>query len=351
MKFPSRSETAPRRPAGFTLIELLVVIAIIAVLIALLLPAVQQAREAARRTQCKNNLKQIGLAMHNYHDVSGQFPPGLIFAGMISDAIGAADGQNSVLNHTAWTMLLPYIEQMALYNSFDFRNASNHAHNTVCTLPIVGNYALNRPPTQTLLPVLICPSATEVAKLTYLDPAGDPLYYMDQAAPSCYMLSCPTLGEGYSTWNNYGSATTPLPNGKSVLLQGVFGNNGSARIRDITDGTTNSLLVGESTLRKVFSIYNPVWGQGKHLGVYGGVIPDATPNSLVNCLFEINKNPERCGLAGYTRPWGRVWSSEHVGGAQFVLSDGSARFISQNVDYITLCYLSYIKDSQVFGDY
>ncbi|MGQ0635437.1 MAG: H-X9-DG-CTERM domain-containing protein [Planctomycetaceae bacterium] len=77
----------------------------------------------------------------------------------------------------------------------------------------------------------------------------------------------------------------------------------------------------------------------------------ATPNSLVNCLFEINKNPERCGLAGFTRPWGRVWSSEHVGGAQFVLSDGSARFISQNVDYITLCYLSFIKDAQVFGDF
>src|SRR5947208_2953292 len=97
------NSSAVRR--GFTLIELLVVIAIIAVLIALLLPAVQQAREAARRTQCKNNLKQIGLALHNYHDTYGVLPPATIAPGQ-----SPATNNNQILNHKGWTMLLPYFD-------------------------------------------------------------------------------------------------------------------------------------------------------------------------------------------------------------------------------------------------
>lgn len=99
----------PTRNAGFTLIELLVVIAIIAILIALLLPAVQQAREAARRTQCKNNLKQLGLALHNYHDTHSVFPPGLLGRCTTPD-----------LNASGLVMLLPYIEQNNLYSQFNF---------------------------------------------------------------------------------------------------------------------------------------------------------------------------------------------------------------------------------------
>jgi prepilin-type N-terminal cleavage/methylation domain-containing protein len=340
-----------RRIRGFTLIELLVVIAIIAILIALLLPAVQQAREAARRTQCTNNLKQIGLAMHNYLDVNGQLPPGLVFAGMISDAIATQDNQDFILNHTAWTMLLPYFEQVNLFNQFDLNQASNHAHNSLCTLPVQGDYNVNRRPSQSLLQVLLCPSATEVVKITYLDPAGDPLFWTDQAAPSCYMLSSGTLGEGFRTYSVYNGALAALPDGRSVPLQGAFGNNGSARIRDIVDGTSNSILVGESTLRKVYTVYVPVWGQGRHISVYGGPLPDGDPNSLTNCLFRINQNPEKCGLTGLTRPWARTHSSEHPGGAQFLLGDGSARFLSENIDYVSYCLLNFIKDGQVVSEF
>ncbi|MEZ6133148.1 MAG: DUF1559 domain-containing protein, partial [Planctomycetaceae bacterium] len=107
------------RKSGFTLIELLVVIAIIAILIALLLPAVQQAREAARRTECKNKLKQLGLAFHNYHDTHNTFPAALYSSGRYNSA-AYFSGNNTVKNVTGWQMILPYMDQAALYNQFDF---------------------------------------------------------------------------------------------------------------------------------------------------------------------------------------------------------------------------------------
>src|SRR5262245_42453498 len=160
-----------RRSSGFTLIELLVVIAIIATLIALLLPAVQQAREAARRTQCKNNIKQLGLAMHNYLSTHDMLPPGFIFPGMVSNGTAAQIGQTSIMNHTAWTMLLPYFDQQNLYNQMRFSSASNDATNTANTLPLAGgNYTDNLPVTSTLIQTLLCPTDPNVKLFTYDDP-------------------------------------------------------------------------------------------------------------------------------------------------------------------------------------
>jgi prepilin-type N-terminal cleavage/methylation domain-containing protein len=339
----------PRRHRGFTLIELLVVIAIIAVLIALLLPAVQQAREAARRTQCKNNLKQIGLAMHNYHDNFNQFPAGLYYTGVTNAAGAAADGQTFILNHTGWSMILPYIDQGNLYNQFNFAHASNDARDAANGLPVMGTFVPNRNWGKEMLQVYLCPSATEVFKVTYQ--GGDPMFWTEEAAPNCYMLAGGGLGEGYRSWPVYGGAMTGLPDGTTVNLQGAFGNNKSASIRDFTDGTTNSVMVYESTLRKVYTVYGPVWGQGRHIAVYGGPLPDGNPGSLTNCLFKINANPEKCGLTGLTRPWARTPSSEHVGGCHVLLGDGSCRFMSENIDYITYCLTSFIKDGRVVGEF
>jgi hypothetical protein len=149
----------------------------------------------------------------------------------------------------------------------------------------------------------------------------------------------------------YGGSLTGLPDGTTVNLQGAFGNNKSASIRDFTDGTTNSVMVYESTLRKVYTVYGPVWGQGRHIAVYGGPLPDGNPGSLTNCLFKINANPERCGLTGLTRPWARTPSSEHVGGCHVLLGDGSARFMSENIDYIAYCLTSFIKDGRVTSEF
>ncbi|WP_194242800.1 DUF1559 family PulG-like putative transporter [Gimesia benthica] len=140
---------------GFTLIELLVVIAIIAILIALLLPAVQQAREAARRSTCKNNLKQIGLALHNYHDTHQLFP----YATANPGNCIPADPNATITNHTGWLYLLPFMDQANLYNQFNFSAATGQHNKTSNTLAggssiTTGNAQLGT----NVIPILLCPS-------------------------------------------------------------------------------------------------------------------------------------------------------------------------------------------------
>ena len=145
-----------RSARGFTLIELLVVIAIIAVLIALLLPAVQAAREAARRSQCINNLKQIGLAMHNYVSSNGAFPPAKIFSGELTSA---SNPGGQVLNTTAFTMILNYMEQTALYNAYNFSHASNGSGvGTGPNTNVVGSPLVNTTVVGTMIAAYWCPS-------------------------------------------------------------------------------------------------------------------------------------------------------------------------------------------------
>src|SRR5579885_1983208 len=205
---------ARRRASGFTLIELLVVIAIIAILIALLLPAVQQAREAARRTQCRNNLKQLGLAIHNYHDNFNLFPYGESFS----------DTNPRPQRYSTYIPLLPFIDQAPLYNVF--------AANQFANVPWDGGYA----PWKTQVPGLLCPSdtisnfETYTAKTNYMTCRGDSTWDHNQWAGNG--------GRGLrGVFRGQGDDYHPTSAG---------GENGThCGIRDITDGTSNTIAISE----------------------------------------------------------------------------------------------------------
>jgi len=299
-----------RRRSGFTLIELLVVIAIIAVLIALLLPAVQQAREAARRSQCKNNLKQIGLALHNYHDTMLVLPPGLI------------DVTRSSLNFNllGWgTMILPYLDQAPLYNSIGTNNGFTSpegpwelALNSAATPVPYIETTLARTP----LPAYLCPSDT--------------------------------MGGTNSKLNNYGTSNYVACVGEffdvsqATTYRGAFQTNTRVRLRDFTDGTSNTILCGE---RRIY---------GTQIGsIWIGALKDGTngSNSVGRRVSAVTA-PTNTG-AGY-RINGTdyaAFSSMHTGGAHFLMGDGTVRFVSENLNMNTFRLLGGIADGQVIGEF
>ena len=300
-----------RTHRGFTLIELLVVIAIIAVLIALLLPAVQQAREAARRTQCKNNLKQIGLALHNYHDVARVFPPGWIAvddAGMPS----AHEGTSGV----GWaTMILPYMEQKNIYNQF---NAS-----LPLTDPANAAFLRNQ------IPAYKCPS----------DPQPEFFFIADEATggiitglPIANYIGCFGTEELDGCENAPGDL--PVMSDGTCKGDGVFYHNSKVRIADFTDGTTNTFIVGERKTVANLDWYSS-WpgmiaeGEEAFQRVCGSA--DHPPNSPATHFDD--------------------FSSAHTGGAQFCLGDGSVRFISENIDKSVSQALATIQSGEVGGEF
>ncbi|MCA9050387.1 MAG: DUF1559 domain-containing protein [Planctomycetaceae bacterium] len=341
---------------GFTLIELLVVIAIIAILIALLLPAVQQAREAARRTECKNKLKQIGLAMHNYHDVHKMFPPGLINSGTActnTASWACSTFYQHNLNHTAWSMILPYIDQAPLYNQMDFSKPTSKNNRNGKGTGAFDATNPNLAATQTIIPAFYCPSDTDVGKIT----RSHAHYDAEDAATSNYILAGGWSHESDDRfWQQWRTVNLTLPNGVVIpTRQAVFGLNGAARIRDITDGTSNTIMVGESTKDRRSADYTPLWGQGRHVGVFGRtIVHNGGDNN--HSIYSINaKTKNRLDGAwatwGDDRPYAWVFSSKHEGGSQFVLADGSARFVSENLDLNTWAYITYINDRQVVGEF
>lgn len=335
-----------RSRRGFTLIELLVVIAIIAVLIALLLPAVQQAREAARRTQCKNNLKQIGLALHNYHDTHLIFPPGTVYNGSRNTNVA---GQPYTLNHTGWMMLLPFMEQGNIYDAWNPNVASGPANRSGNTTIGVGTpeYNNNLALTQRELAVFRCPTEP----ITGPAPVATGAEYLhEQGATTNYVFAGGYYGENYDHYDVYSGSTIALPNGRTVLRSGMFGNNNSARIGSISDGTSNTIAVGEVTFDKYQTFYRPLWGQGRHVGIYGVVLPAADPAHVNNCRYRINAS-WNCDGANDGKPYAWTYSSKHTGGAHFVMGDGSVRFLSESLDWPTLCYLNFSRDGQPVGEF
>ncbi|QDU37071.1 Type II secretion system protein G precursor [Maioricimonas rarisocia] len=316
---------------GFTLIELLVVIAIIAILMALLLPAVQQAREAARRSQCKNNMKQMGLALHNYHDVHGTFPPALISSGRCNSSTCPPE----VLNTTGWVLLLPYLDQSPMYNLYDFSLPSSIS--SPYGRPLAGGVTTsdaNRPVYSQKLDVFLCPSddgGGEIVTSSAND--SSQFYERNQVARSNYLFATGSYTDYSLTYDYYRTSRSDL---------GAFGNDGAATIAFIKDGTSNTIVVGESRQNHTSSSYGPYWGAGTHTCCHG-----YTPRTADR--FHINVDYYADG-SGLQYAW--QFGSSHVGGAHFLMGDGAVRFISENIDYRNVfVWLNRIKDGNVIGEF
>ena len=324
------------RTAGFTLIELLVVIAIIAVLIALLLPAVQAAREAARRAQCVNNLKQIGLALHNYISAQDVFPPGYVTTidPTVTDACNQdAENSNSVDLGPGWawgSMILPHMEQQNVYNAINFGLSVAFTANDTSSL--------------TALNVFLCPSDSGPSVVpVFADPP-------DPAQPGTYSGSNIV---DYVSRGNYvgmygigeicsqsGAIDSPNNNGAGPLgvHAGIFYRNSRTSLAEIVDGSSNTIAVGERS----HNLSYVTWTARS----IGGWLGKTSP--IEGGTDQFNPSPEECwtqvlGPAGLedgprtiNNPEAHVedYWSRHPGGANFLFGDGSVRFLKSTINPI-----------------
>jgi prepilin-type N-terminal cleavage/methylation domain-containing protein len=324
-----RSKTKYSR-TGFTLIELLVVIAIIAVLIALLLPAVQQARESARRTQCKNNLKQIGLALHNYYDTMGVLPYATANAGQCVAAPGI------ITNHTGWLYLLPYIDQAPLYNQFNFNAATGNRASAGGTLAGGGAIASGNALLSTrILNALICPS--DDGKKSY---SGADTTYGSGIANTA------RTSYGFSVSNANGCT---LWDTEALGSRCLFGYSSKGRLEDCKDGTSNTVAVAETTL-EVYDGVTGSWACAQHVGLGVQLVnpPNIKLNNWTCCTWQTPPNLNT--RKGRNGEWGSA-GSVHDGGLHLLLADGSARFISENIDTTLRNNLATISDGYTIGEF
>lgn len=289
-----------RNVNGFTLIELLVVIAIIAILVSLLLPSVQQAREAARRASCKSHLKQIGLALHNYHDIHNVLPPGTLYK------VGAEDDNQTA----AWgwaAFLLPQLEQGALY---DKMNVSQD------DLDVVLRDSSRQKLTQSVLTIFRCPSddaGDRNNKRTFTNPYGTAF-----AGGTAHLATANYVAVAGTRW----STVTQWLNSRQDPY-GVFWPASKVRFRDITDGLTNTILIGE----RDWLCRSAVWAGVRNYNGNGNV---GNQQALATVNFKIN-DPTLDANGNPLCEGG--FSSKHRGGAQFLFGDGSVKFLSENIHF------------------
>lgn len=343
-----RVDSMRKRRPGFTLIELLVVIAIIAILVALLLPAVQQAREAARRSQCQNHLKQLALALHNYHDVHKVFPPGQIATYFLSDNIGRYadpfEPKNFGAGNTAvragehgqsWMVhILPQIDQAPLYQFWRFdANVRRNGEDPPLTLD-TNNFPIYPPKTD--IPPFYCPSRRSVM-------LADTKYAQAERVDQSWRkggndyAGCAGSGIAFSSDNRQTYYLTPAQltatinvNNQSLYVQhsnnvGIFGVNTSTAISQIQDGTSNVIMVAE---RQLFETLTPNDIRSSDGWAFGGPATMFTTRLTPNPpLKNFGQNVVQPQIRHYDEA-----GSSHPQTVQAALADGSVRQISLNID-------------------
>jgi prepilin-type N-terminal cleavage/methylation domain-containing protein/prepilin-type processing-associated H-X9-DG protein len=291
-----------RSRAGFTLIELLVVIAIIGVLVALIMPAVQSAREAANRTQCINNLKQMGLAMHNHQDAMGTFP----FGAFNSPA-------------QAWSLqVLPYLEQVTLFNAANLNATFFDAKNLTGT--------------QTVISAYLCPS----------DPGGGMIKKTSNQPDR--VKGCYAVNWGNSHYDQGNPNPFTGPNGTVSPIRGAFRVNTKTvppnSMRDFTDGSSGTLLMSELIAAvnngSTYDLRGDIWSNGRGAMMFMAYTP---PNSKIpdqmdgksDCVYPMAANPP-CLPGGGSNPAFVAARSRHPGGVNVLFADGSVKFIKNSIN-------------------
>jgi prepilin-type N-terminal cleavage/methylation domain-containing protein len=320
-------QTCSRRRPGFTLIELLVVIAIIAILIALLLPAVQQAREAARRTQCRNNNKQIGLALHNYHDLHNVFPAGVYasYGGMAPSFPYAAQG-GGMMGSSWFQFIMPFVDQEGIYRGYSpFFESPN--------LP-GGKDVYRAPSRYQVFAFAMCPS----------EPSG-PSESHDGFQGNYLMCT----GSNFGNSVNFG-----------FNLNGMFYALSRTGLRDVKDGTSNTIMGSECVIRgRGDRNFNPrSWDAGVYFNGFWFLPLFSTaegPNTSVSDRVYTCRSTTWPGapcVTITTGPNAQIFArSNHVGGVHCLMADGAVRFVSTHVDLATFRALGTRQGGETFGEF
>jgi prepilin-type N-terminal cleavage/methylation domain-containing protein len=302
-----------RARRAFTLVELLVVIAIIGILIAMLLPAVQAAREAARRTQCINKMKQLGLALQNYHAARRVFPQG-----HVSSETSGCQGSSSGFPMAPWTVLiLPYMERQPLQDTFRLKEQFTTTTNVPGSPINDAAFRQNNPDFQ-------CPSDPNSQSNV-----NNCNYFGVQGGGDISLASCTTSSQQRVYYDN-----------------GVLFFNSKIRIKDVTDGSNHTFLLGE-TKYQLTPTGRPdgihlSWSAGSHSHPDSG-----RPAVLAAAVIPINSLPFDGGSTDTLHYHTRLFGSFHAGGCHFIMCDGSGHFVSENIDLAVYRFLARRNDGQV----